>query len=65
MLALEQRVQNQASRNNGAGLEAAARAVLAVKLDIQAEQKDERNQDTPDHARNQVMAKAFVGAGVA
>ena len=57
----EQRIENDRRRDDRTGLEAAARAIVAVKLDVQSEQENKRNQHAPDDPRDEVVAQALGG----
>ena len=54
-------VEDDAGGRDHAGLEAAARTEVAVKLHVQREQQDERDEKLGDHPQDQVVAhRAFL-----
>src|SRR5699024_10613952 len=54
-----QREQNPGGSEDHARLEAAARRILAVKLDIERKQHDQRDEKARHHAQDAVVVHSF------
>ena len=54
----DEAVEDEARREDDAGLKAAARPVVAVHLHVEGEQQDRRDQQLRDHAQDQMLRHA-------
>ena len=60
-----ERVEDESSRKNHPGLKASPGAVVAVELDVEGKQQDERDKHLGDHPQDDVVAHSWaLGVGL-